>query len=389
MGGDNPGGKRLSVNLTDEKVAYPNQSKNGVTLMSVVPAAQAQVLQKSLAEIGDVDNFVMQQLGYSSKDELYSKLAAEQIDSVALAINQMNNGNAFIIGDMTGVGKGRQGAALIRYAVRQGKVPVYFTKIPALYSDNYRDLADIGSDNLRPFIMASSKEGEIVAGKGADRKVIYKLPSAKEVDRVFKFINEHGKLPDEYDYILATYSQIQNGTKDYESSENGWHPIDKKLKKNSKGYTAADRNAQMRRDALLSIAGDSYVILDESHTVGGQGGGAKFMQALTGSANGVTFLSATFAKRADNMPIYAQRTAISDCDISQDELIGAIAKGGVTLQEIMSKQLVESGQMIRRERSFEGVNIDWLSVDEETDKRQREQFDEVATIFNDIRSVFP
>ena len=42
--------------------------------------------------------------------------------------------------------------------------------------------------------------------------------------------------------------------------------------------------------------------------------------------------------------------------------------------------------MIRRERSFEGVTIDWLSVEEETDRRQRAQFDEVAAIFNNIRN---
>lgn len=42
--------------------------------------------------------------------------------------------------------------------------------------------------------------------------------------------------------------------------------------------------------------------------------------------------------------------------------------------------------MIRRERSFEGVTIDWLSVEEETNRRQREQFDEVAAIFNAIRN---
>ncbi len=99
--------QRLAVKtgLGDEKVPYPNQSGNGFTLMSVVPAAQAQVLQKSLGEIGDVDQFLVDELGYSSKDELYGYLAAEQIDSVALAIHQMNKGNAFIIGDMTGVVK--------------------------------------------------------------------------------------------------------------------------------------------------------------------------------------------------------------------------------------------------------------------------------------------
>lgn len=378
---------RLAVkpDLTTEKVPYPNQSGNGFTLMSVVPAAQAQVLQKSLGEIGDVDQYLVDELGYSSKEELYDYLAAEQIDSVALAIHQMNKGNAFIIGDMTGVGKGRQGAALIRYAVKQGKVPIYFTQNPTLFTDNYRDLADIGSSDLRPFIIASNpKDANIV---DADGNIVHKLPSKKEQERVFAYIMEHGTLPDEYDYVLTTYDQIKNGTADYTQNEDGtWNTEARKLPKKSKGYTTADYNGQTRRDALAKLAEGNIAILDESHTVGGDSGCGRYMQMLTSSAGGVTFLSATFAKRADNMPIYAQRTAIAEAEVKASELIDAIMKGGVTLQEIMSKQLVESGQMIRRERSFEGVTINWLSVEEETDRRQRAQFDEVAAIFNAIRN---
>ena len=381
------GTERLAVkpDLTTEKVPYPNQSGNGFTLMSVVPAAQAQVLQKSLGEIGDVDQYLVDELGYSSKEELYDYLAAEQIDSVALAIHQMNKGNAFIIGDMTGVGKGRQGAALIRYAVKQGKVPIYFTQKPTLFTDNYRDLADIGSSDLRPFIIASNpKDANIV---DADGNIVHKLPSKKEQERVFAYIMEHGTLPDEYDYVLTTYDQIKNGTADYAQNEDGtWNTEVRKLPKKSKGYTTADYNGQTRRDALAKLAEGNIAILDESHTVGGDSGCGRYMQMLTSSAGGVTFLSATFAKRADNMPIYAQRTAIAEAEVKASELIDAIMKGGVTLQEIMSKQLVESGQMIRRERSFEGVTIDWLSVEEETNRRQREQFDEVAAIFNAIRN---
>ncbi|MCM1356412.1 MAG: strawberry notch C-terminal domain-containing protein [Staphylococcus sp.] len=386
-------GERLAVkpDLTTEKVPYPNQSDNGFTLLSVVPAAQAEVLQRSLGEIGDVDQFLVDELGYSSKEELYSYLAAEQIDSVALAIHQMNKGNAFIIGDMTGVGKGRQGAALIRYGVRQGRCPIYFTQKPTLFTDNYRDLADIGSSELRPFIIASNpKDANIVDANG---NVVHKLPSKKEQERVFDYIMHNGKLPPEYDYVLTTYDQIKNGTADYTQNEDGtWNTEARKLPKKSKGYTTADHNGQARRDALARLAmgvepgKGNIAILDESHTVGGDSGCGRYMQMLTSGAYGVTFLSATFAKRADNMPIYAQRTAISEAGIKPNELIEAIAKGGVTLQEIMSKQLVESGQMIRRERSFEGVTIDWLSVEEATNHKQREQFNEVANIFNSIRN---
>ncbi|WP_305257251.1 strawberry notch C-terminal domain-containing protein, partial [uncultured Duncaniella sp.] len=385
--------KRLAVKtgLGDEKVPYPNQSDNGFTLLSVVPAAQAEVLQRSLAEIGDVDQFLVDELGYSSKEELYSYLAAEQIDSVALAIYQMNKGNAFIIGDMTGVGKGRQGAALIRYGVRQGKCPIYFTQKPTLFTDNYRDLADIGSSELRPFIIATDDKEHTPYIRDFNGNVIHKLPTKLERAMVFKYIMKNGRLPKGYDYVITTYSQIQNGNLDYEPKEDGWVTVPKKYGK-GKSETANDRKGQERRNVLARLAmgtapgQGNIVILDESHTVGGDSGSGRYMQMLTSNAYGVTFMSATFAKRAGNMPIYAQRTAISEAGVNANELIEAIAKGGVTLQEIMSKQLVESGQMIRRERSFEGVTIDWLSVGEETDRKQRAQFNDVADIFNSIRN---
>lgn len=379
--GDNTGRTRLSVNLTDEKVPYPNRSQSG-TLMSVVPANQAQVLADSLANIGDVDQFLVDKLGYSSKDELFSYLAAEQIDSVSLAINQMNKGNGFIIGDMTGVGKGRQGAALIRYAVRKGYNPIYFTQKPALFSDNYRDLADIGSGELRPFIIASDPKNAAITDAAGN--VVHKLPSEKERRRVFDYILKNGKLPEEYDYVITTYSQINNGTKEYEAKEDGIQQKDKSYKK--KSPSAADKSGQERRDVIQALSKGNIMILDESHTAGGSGGGSMYMQYIMPEVKGVTFLSATFAKRADNMPIYAMKTDLSKSGISPQDMIEAISQGGVTLQEIMSKQLVQSGQMIRRERSFQGVTIDWMQVSEEEDAVQRKQFDEVSSIFSDIRA---
>lgn len=379
--GDNTGKTRLSVNLTDEKVPYPNRSQSG-TLMSVVPANQAQVLADSLASIGDVDQFLVEQLGYSSKEELFGYLAAEQIDSVALAINQMNKGNGFIIGDMTGVGKGRQGAALIRYAVKKGYTPIYFTQKPALFSDNYRDLSDIGSGELRPFIIASDPKNAAITDAAGN--VVHKLPSEKERRRVFDYILKNGKLPEEYDYVITTYSQINNGTKEYEAKEDGIQQKDKSYKK--KSPSAADKSGQERRDVIQALSKGNIMILDESHTAGGSGGGSMYMQYIMPEVKGVTFLSATFAKRADNMPIYAMKTDLSKSGISPQDMIEAISQGGVTLQEIMSKQLVQSGQMIRRERSFQGVTIDWMQVSEEEDAVQRKQFDEVSSIFSDIRA---
>lgn len=364
--------------LSTEKVTYAPKSENPFTLKAVMPADQQEAVNKNLEKLGDADQFLVDELGYNDKDDLYSHLAAEQVDSVALALQQAKKGNAFIIGDMTGIGKGRQAASLIRYAKKQGQVPVYFTKTAGLLSDVYRDLVDIGSPDLRPFVFGSDKEAAIT---DSDGKVVFALPSKSEVKRVLDYIEKNGKLPDEYDYVLTTYSQVSNGV--YEFDENGARK-EKKLAK-GKTFGAAALSGQRRRDAIEKLMGNAYLILDESHTAGGNSGQGNYFQHIIQKAKNVTFFSATFAKRPDNMPIYALRTAMNEGGMKSSDLIDAVKRGGATLQEIMSQTLTQCGQMIRRERDMTGVTIDWKAIDDpERVQEQREQYDSIIGLFNDI-----
>lgn len=364
--------------LSTEKVAYAPKSGNPFTLKAVMPADQQEAVNKNLEKLGDADQFLVDELGYNDKDDLYSHLAAEQVDSVALALQQAKKGNAFIIGDMTGIGKGRQAASLIRYAKKQGQVPVYFTKTAGLLSDVYRDLVDIGSPDLRPFVFGSAKEAAIT---DSDGNVVFALPSKSEVKRVLDYIEKNGKLPDEYDYVLTTYSQVSNGV--YEFDEDG-NRKERKLAK-GKSFGAAALSGQKRRDAIEKLMGNAYLILDESHTAGGNSGQGNYFQHIIQKAKNVTFFSATFAKRPDNMPIYALRTAMNEGGMKASDLIDAVKRGGATLQEIMSQTLTQCGQMIRRERDMTGVTIDWKAIDDpERVQEQREQYDSIIGLFNDI-----
>lgn len=364
--------------LSTEKVTYTPKSGNPFTLKAVMPADQQEAVNKNLEKLGDADQFLVDELGYNDKDDLYSHLAAEQVDSVALALQQAKKGNAFIIGDMTGIGKGRQAASLIRYAKKQGQVPVYFTKTAGLLSDVYRDLVDIGSPDLRPFVFGSAKEAAIT---DSDGNVVFALPSKSEVKRVLDYIEKNGKLPDEYDYVLTTYSQVSNGV--YEFDEDG-NRKERKLAK-GKSFGAAALSGQRRRDAIEKLMDNAYLILDESHTAGGNSGQGNYFQHIIQKAKNVTFFSATFAKRPDNMPIYALRTAMNEGGMKSSDLIDAVKRGGATLQEIMSQTLTQCGQMIRRERDMTGVTIDWKAIDDpERVQEQREQYDSIIGLFNDI-----
>ena len=381
--------------LTTEKVKYKPHSA-AYSIGAVVPARQKEALDNVLNKLGDADQYLVDNLGYNDKEDLYAHLAAEQIDAVALGLKQMEKGNGFIIGDQTGIGKGRQAAAIIRYAVKQGRIPISFTQKANLFSDTYRDLNDIGSPELRPFILASSNEGNIKVNydeevKGPDgktttvrkQKVVYKVPSKTETERVLKYIAENGKLPEGYDYILTTYSQIRNGLEEFKGGK--W--------KAKKKVTATDRNGQMKRDAIKRIAENSVFILDESHDAAGEGSGSAFIQDVLPKVKGVTFLSATYAKTPDAMKLYALKTDLGSKNKEEGEngdaswkVLNAIKKGGAVFQEIMSQALIKSGQMIRRERDMTGVTIDWnpLTENEVEIQGQRDKFDNIFGIFNDI-----
>ncbi len=369
--------------LSEEKLPY-RPHNTAFSLQSVAPAAMVEAMDRTLTQIekkyGNIDEFVRKELGYDTTDELHQALAAEQVDSVAMAIYQMKQGQALIIGDQTGVGKGRQMAALIRWAVRQGEKPIFITQKADLFSDIYRDLVDIGSGDLVPFIFnspsAKENKGEMVDANG---KVVYKGLS----DAKMKKVLATGKLPDECDYAVLTYSQVNTG--DEVSQEEMEEAAKKSGARSKKSKSAKSGKATPKATFLRAIAEDNYLFLDESHTAAGSSNTGAYLQSILRSAKAATFASATFAKRPDTMPLYAIRTAMSQAKVEPDKLIGIIEKGGVTLQEIMSRELTNAGQMVRRERDMSDVVTDWKTInDPATVKRARENYDRTIAAFNAI-----
>ena len=363
--------------LTEEKSAYrPHNS--AFSLQSVAPAAMVEAMDNVLTQIetenGNIDEFVRKELGYDTIEETHQALAAEQIDSVAMAIYQMKQGQALIIGDQTGVGKGRQMAALIRWAVKRGEKPIFITQKADLFSDIYRDLVDIGSGDLVPFIFNS--DGAMVDSNG---NTVHKPLSSKEMAKVFAT----GQLPDEYDFAVLTYSQVNTG--DEVSQKEAEEAAKKRGGRTKKSKASKDGKATPKATFLRAIAEDNYLFLDESHTAAGTSNTGAYLQSILRSAKAATFASATFAKRPDTMPLYAIRTAMSQAKVEPDKLIGIIEKGGVTLQEIMSRELTNAGQMVRRERDMSDVVTDWKTInDPATVKRARENYDRTIAAFNAI-----
>lgn len=314
---------------------------------------------------GDIIGFVCERLRMS-RAQLYEALMIEQVEGVALAIYNIEaRQQGLIIGDQTGVGKGRQAAAIVRYAIQQGMMPIFITARAYLFSDFYRDAKALGISNMTPFVVNSDArvvdytqaiseyeepiraedesedefDARMVAAQAKAYKVVFR-GADKEL------MTSQGIVPPEVNYIMSTYSQFNRARRAGKIRGRG---------------VKVDKGAW-----LLEVARQRpcVFILDESHTAAGLSSntGVFFRKALSLS-KGALFLSATFAKRPENMSVYAAKTVIGEANMSPAELSAAMKEGGVPMQELLARNLARYGQMIRRERQSTGVTVRYISMD--------------------------
>jgi hypothetical protein len=346
-------------------------ASDGDSLGTLVPEAHSSAIDRALSDLKkrvgkDIDKFVQGKLQYKSLNDLYDALAAEQIDALALAIDNLDNGSGFVIADQTGTGKGRFVASMIKYARSKGIVPVFMTEKPNLYVDMMRDMQDIGVTDLKPFITNQNITGKNALPFG-DGKTLSRPKGNhnKNMDDAAANWDAAG-----FDSIFTTYDQMNT------------------------------TNALMtsRHRLIQAIAPNAMFILDESHNAGGTGQTEQevMRQAARGknflprevlirrflrNSKGAVFSSATWAKRPEVMSLYAANTdlAIVDRGIGLRQLF---ERGGVPLQQAISTLLVESGQLMRREKSFEGIEFDTAT----TYEVDIEATDAVAEALSEIRS---
>ncbi len=390
--------EKLAVEQT-ALVPYIPKSNATFKMNTLIPRNMAFEVQKALNTIvkekGNIDNYVRNELKYISTAILWKAFSAEQVDAVALYLKQLERQQGIIIADQTGIGKGRQAAAAIRHAVMQGYLPIFFTKSPNLFTDMYRDLKAIGFEDIHPFIVNTGTEAKI---KDEDGNVVFTPLSSKEqrevltIEKTFatespESIEWHKKtgiplpdpeetptvtihegidyLPSDYDMIFTTYSQIQSAA----YYKRAWiEQICQSGIENSKRYKKA------------------IFILDESHCAGGfESIIGVWMRSVLPETLACCFLSATFAKYPEVMPFYGKKTAISETGLSDSNFVGSMRSGGLALQEIVASNLAESGQLIRRQRSSDGIKVDYVVLDKEPDRsKNRESINRIIKLMNEV-----
>jgi hypothetical protein len=227
-------------NQLASQVPYIPRS-NGPRLDTLTPRNMASAVQSALDDlegrVGDVDEFVAQKLNYPSVEAMHGVLAAEQVDGVALSIDNIERGDGSLIGDQTGVGKGRQMAAMIRYAQETDRTPIFVTRDAGLYCrygarpGRYRY-----PETSNRFITNSQEKVPLPDGRTLETK---RNRHAAELDRL---IQQGGfAATDDYDGVFTTYSQMQT----------------------VKGQETP------RRQFLDMMAPQSLILFDEAHEAGG------------------------------------------------------------------------------------------------------------------------
>jgi len=317
---------------------------------TMVPQNLQSALGNALARVqdahGPIDQFVADELGIG--DEMLASLfSPEQVDATGLAINRIQSGRGFILGDETGIGKGRVIAAAATWANKQGKRVIFITDRSNLFSDLARDLIDIQEwDRFRPVI--TNTDGKILDIMGNAEELVQPM-SAIQMKKLMR------QSPDELssNIIFTTYSQINT-----ESSD--------------------------KADWLKSLCNDALVICDESHIAAGSDSNiTRQVQNIVDGSWGVLYSSATWAKSSKNLHIYARAMPES---VNINQVITTIREEGDSFAETFSSMLAADGAFIRREHDLSKIDF-IIETDTRNTRRNTEIVGQVSEILGMMTMV--
>jgi len=270
------------------------------------------------------------------------RLSSAQIEVVVRAaqahrkVLPSGSRGGFMVGDGTGVGKGREASAIIMDNCARGRTKaVWLTKTWSLLQDARRDWKDIG---------------------GRPRDV--------QPQRQYK-----DTIPMDHGILLTTYATLRSEPQEGPS----------------------------RLEQLVEWLGEGFdgvIILDEAHEAGnllGIGGSPPSKQAMTVEAlqdlvpdARVVYVSATGASRVENLA-YCQRLGLwgpGTPFTNAKSFAEQIAAGGVAAMELVSRDLKAMGLYMSRTLSYEGVEYDTLV--HELTTYQREMYDQMGRAWQKV-----
>lgn len=340
-------------------------------------------LAKMAKAFGDVDERVANEVGFSKK-HLSEVAAPEQIDAVALETYAEEKGKkGFLLGDMTGIGKGRTLAMMALRQMNSGRNVVFLTQKDSNIRDLFRDFTDLGVstkdlnyiifNNNTSFDIEDPELGMVTVKNSSPSELIEMMRTTEfEVDvDGNRVLDEEGnprpitgaKWPekengDPVQIVFATYSQFSK------SAERCVSEIDK-IKINFLNQ-AIDEN--------------TVLILDECQSAAGQSNTGKNIKAAVDACGLVRYSSATHLKRASATPLF---NPLFPEHMSEEEVKDIMERGGENIQEVVSSMLARDGVFLRREHDNSALEYETV-LDTKREERNRSFVDMLSPILSEL-----
>jgi len=266
------------------------------------------------------DQWVGQQLSLTI-DELWDCYSSEQIDAIGICIYNFQNKKILIIGDETGIGKGRILCGIARWAWKQNKKVLFFTEREHLLSEFWKDLSHTHNLPLLNLPVLFHNTSKIY---NQDLDVVL-CGSTKQVKNI-----EQNGFSLETNFVLTNYSQI-----------------------------SLESHQKTKKQALLSFVKDSLIILDESHNAAGDSNTKKFLADLLQATPYVVFSSATYMKDESQIELYQKHLSFDTPTMSLMKKTLAGDHEGV-LRKIFTHELTKRLEFIRREHK--PLDVGWETI---------------------------
>lgn len=277
-------------------------------------------------------------LTYEPKLPAGVKISNVQLESVVLAgqQNERRNGDgsrgAALIGDGTGVGKGRTVAAMLLDNWNHGrKRLMWISEKWDLIEDAKRDLAGIGAKDLADKVVGLNK---------LDNKGTIELPEGV-IFTTYDLIRSKDKKGNT---TLATIEQWLKGKDEAEGA-----------------FIAFDEAHEMKNTVPAGRAKASQM-----------GEAAKKLRDALPNVRSV-FMSATSATEVENMG-YLERLGLwgpkTPFPNGFAQFVNEVGSGGIATMELIARELKATGKYIARTLSYKGVKYDEVTAELNDDQRE-------------------
>lgn len=310
------------------------------------PHPGAIVESKSMATVS------LPPLVYEPKLPAGTKISAVQLESVVIAgqQNERRNGDgsrgAALIGDGTGVGKGRTVAAMVLDNWNQGRKRILWVSEKwDLIEDAKRDLEGIGAGHLAETLVGLNK---------LDNKGAINLPEG---------------------VVFTTYDLIRSKDKKGNTTVSTLEVWLKGADEAEGAFVAFDEAHEMKNTVPAGRAQASQM-----------GVAAKKLRDALPNLRTV-YMSATSATEVENMGylerlgLWGPRTPFPN---GFAQFVNEVGSGGIATMELIARELKATGKYIARTLSYKGVRYD--NVEAELNPDQREIYRKAATAWRMVTS---